>query len=282
MRSRPGPIVTETAGGAEDVCRAPSVATARRIEDYRDGGRPGPAAEGCPVDHRAARTPYEEVAEWPSSTSVRTDSSRRQAPNGLPGYVRPVTSFKVHASTDSAGGSGSVTGVLAAAVAEDVRSSLRCGGARVWETDVWPCRGPAGPRDERTRERDRRERPAAADALRPDRPQLVPYLPGPARLADGLEGLGASDGLADVVAGRSVLVLGVGCLSGPGASGFGNTGGAGEVSADVPEPSDPGRGEPVGGGGPPHLGHVLNTSKGRARQPTVVVATRPAGHRRNR
>jgi hypothetical protein len=43
------------------------------------------------------------------------------------------------------------------------------------------------------------------------------------------------------------FVLGAGWPAGACASGFGNTGRAGEVGADVPEPpSDPGRGEPVG------------------------------------
>lgn len=61
--------------------------------------------------------------------------------------------------------------------------------------------------------------------------------------------LRAFDCLADVVAGCPVFVLGAGWPSRAGTSGFGNTGRAGEVSADVPEPpTDPGRGEPAGGG----------------------------------
>lgn len=47
---------------------------------------------------------------------------------------------------------------------------------------------------------------------------------------------GACDGQADVVAGCPVFVLGPRRLSGAGASGFGNTGRAGEVGADVPQP----------------------------------------------
>lgn len=81
-------------------------------------------------------------------------------------------------------------------------------------------------------------------------PDLVFYLPGSSRIADGLEGVGAFDGLADVVAGCPVFVLGAGWLSGADTSGLGNTGQAGKAGADVPESTaDPGRGEPAGGGG---------------------------------
>ncbi len=66
--------------------------------------------------------------------------------------------------------------------------------------------------------------------------ELVLYLPRSSGLADGLEGLGAFDGFADVVAECPVFVLGAGWASGASASGFGNTGRAGEVSADAPEP----------------------------------------------
>ncbi|MCX5395259.1 hypothetical protein [Streptomyces sp. NBC_00094] len=93
-----------------------------------------PPLKGVRVEHVVNRTPYEKVPDWAEEHERADELVTVPCPNGLPGYARPVTSFRVHASTDSP--AIERVGALVAAVAENVRTSRHCGGTSVRETDV--------------------------------------------------------------------------------------------------------------------------------------------------
>ncbi|MFI8521499.1 hypothetical protein ACIGEZ_27315 [Streptomyces sp. NPDC085481] len=132
-----------------------------------------PPLKGVRAEDVVGRTPYEETPDWAREHERADERITVPCPHGLPGYPRPVTSFRVHAST----GSEAVEhlGALVAAVAEDVRTSGRCGGAPVRETDVRPVT-PSG-------EDDAADGPPAECAW--FRPALGPGLKGAEQSAYG-------------------------------------------------------------------------------------------------
>ncbi|ALO06432.1 hypothetical protein AQF52_0835 [Streptomyces venezuelae] len=92
--------------------------------------------KGVRVEHIVGRTAYEDEPDWAREHERADQLVTVPCPNGLPGYARPVTSFRVHAATDSP--ASEWLGTLVAAVAEGLRADGRCGGDPVRDTDVRP------------------------------------------------------------------------------------------------------------------------------------------------
>ncbi|MFH9297299.1 hypothetical protein [Streptomyces sp. NPDC017520] len=97
-----------------------------------------------PADIISAHTAKE--PRWATAYLRATTQVTAACPAGLPGYPRPVTRFRVHASLDADGSEGSAKelGSAVAAVANHVRDRGRCGGAAVEPSDVRPLPRPAG------------------------------------------------------------------------------------------------------------------------------------------
>ncbi|MDV5143706.1 hypothetical protein R1T08_05265 [Streptomyces sp. SBC-4] len=129
LRTGPGPrgLVSCTLGG-DDEGDPWFTVTAEPVLD--------PPLKSVRVDEVVGRTPYEELPDWAKEHKRADQRVTVPCPNGLPGYARPVTSFRVHASTDSP--ASEWLGTLVAAVAEDIRGSGHCGGTPVRDTDVQP------------------------------------------------------------------------------------------------------------------------------------------------
>ncbi|MFC8505793.1 hypothetical protein ACFU3J_02570 [Streptomyces sp. NPDC057411] len=91
--------------------------------------------------------PYEREPRWAEDHRRADVQVTVACPGGLPGYPRPVRSFRVHGSL-----SGETTGAAprdavapaVAAVADGLRVEHRCGGASVRPADVKPFTGGAG------------------------------------------------------------------------------------------------------------------------------------------
>lgn len=104
--------------------------------------------------------PYESAPRW-ADEDLRADSRTTVAcPNGLPGYARPVRSFRVHGSLSTVGdaapeGWSARLAETVAAVAEELRRDHRCGGSPVRAADVRPV--PRGGSDADADEKGARE-----------------------------------------------------------------------------------------------------------------------------
>ncbi|MEU7533626.1 hypothetical protein AB0B30_05805 [Streptomyces narbonensis] len=133
LRTGPGPrgLVSCTLGGDGEDDPWFTV-TAEPVLD--------PPLKGVRVEHVIGRSAYEDEPDWAREHQRADQLVTVPCPNGLPGYARPVTSFRVHASTNSP--ANEWLGALVAAVAEDVRADGRCGGAAVRDTDVRPVTPP--------------------------------------------------------------------------------------------------------------------------------------------
>lgn len=90
---------------------------------------------------------------WATAYRRATTNITADCPSGLPGYPRPVTRFRVHASlrgdgSEAAGAPERLRGAVAA-VANHVRYRGGCGGTAVKPSDVrlWPADAEAGPED---------------------------------------------------------------------------------------------------------------------------------------
>ncbi|MFJ9108900.1 hypothetical protein [Streptomyces sp. NPDC102283] len=141
-----------------------------------------------PRDILAARTAEE--PDWATAYRTATTQVTADCPAGLPGYPRPVTRFRVHASLDADG--SQVAGELGdavAAVANHVRDRGRCGGTAVEPSDVRP---PPEPEAEDSEEsEDSEEVPQACRWFRPE------MLDGRARGRDDREPDGVTGDDAD-------------------------------------------------------------------------------------
>ncbi|MFI7895216.1 hypothetical protein ACIFUY_28740 [Streptomyces sp. CACIS-1.16CA] len=143
-----------------------------------------------PRDILAARTAKE--PDWATAYRSATTQVTAGCPAGLPGYPRPVTRFRVHASLGYDEGSeiaGAAKEVRAAvtAVANHVRDRGGCGGPAVKPSDVRPPPEPAEDPDEESGE--------VVPSCRWFRPEL---LDGRARGRDDREPDGVSGDDADV------------------------------------------------------------------------------------
>ncbi len=104
-----------------------------------------------PDDLMSASTAKE--PDWATAYRTATTQVTADCPAGLPGYPRPVTRFRVHASlgyddgAEVAGAAGEL-GDAVAAVANHVRDRGGCGGAAVEPTDVRPPPAPVEDPDE--------------------------------------------------------------------------------------------------------------------------------------
>ncbi|UZI30726.1 hypothetical protein [Streptomyces sp. VB1] len=80
--------------------------------------------------------------DWATAYRTATTQVTAACPAGLPGYPRPVTRFRVHASLGADGsevaGAAKELGDAVAAVANHVRDRARCGGTAVEPSDVRP------------------------------------------------------------------------------------------------------------------------------------------------
>lgn len=125
-----------------------------------------------PEDVISANTAKE--PRWATAYLRATTQVTAGCPAGLPGYPRPVTRFRVHASLDADG--SEVAGELGdavAAVANHVRDRGRCGGTAVEPSDVRPP-----PEPEAEDSEDSEEVPQACRWFRPG------MLDGRARVRD--------------------------------------------------------------------------------------------------
>ncbi|PVC85904.1 hypothetical protein DBP20_13680 [Streptomyces sp. CS131] len=143
-----------------------------------------------PRDILAARTAKE--PDWATAYRSATTQVTAGCPAGLPGYPRPVTRFRVHASLGYDEGSeiaGAAKEVRAAvtAVANHVRDRGGCGGPAVKLSDVRPPPEPAEDPDEESGE--------VVPSCRWFRPEL---LDGRARGRDDREPDGVTGDDADV------------------------------------------------------------------------------------
>ncbi|MFH9136140.1 hypothetical protein [Streptomyces sp. NPDC017524] len=84
--------------------------------------------------------------DWATAYRTATTQVTAACPAGLPGYPRPVTRFRVHASFGADGSRGvraaEELGDAVATVANHVRDRGRCGGTAVEPSDVRPPPGP--------------------------------------------------------------------------------------------------------------------------------------------
>ncbi|MFG2639753.1 hypothetical protein ACGFYP_02035 [Streptomyces sp. NPDC048370] len=146
LRTGPGPrgLVSCTVGGSGDDEPGFTV-TAEPILD--------PPLKSVRVEHVLYPSPYEEAPDWAGEHKRADELVTVPCANGLPGYPRPVTSFRVYASaydpTDHVADDAARErlGALVAALAEDVRATRRCGGVPVRETDVRPV-SPSRPKED--------------------------------------------------------------------------------------------------------------------------------------
>ncbi|MER8045291.1 hypothetical protein [Streptomyces sp. NPDC094032] len=98
--------------------------------------------KGVRVEH-VVGDPYEDAPRW-ADAYLRADSQALvSCPNGLPGYTRPVRSFRVYGSLSTVGdaapeGWNARLAETVAAVAEDLRTDHHCGGSPVRPADVKP------------------------------------------------------------------------------------------------------------------------------------------------
>ncbi|WP_370413207.1 hypothetical protein [Streptomyces fradiae] len=90
--------------------------------------------KGVRVDDLVSDTPYAKPPEWTEDYARADERITVPCPNGLPGYPRPVTTFRVYGTTDAK--AREWLGSLVAAVAEDVRKDARCGRAPVRDEAV--------------------------------------------------------------------------------------------------------------------------------------------------
>ncbi|MFD3944782.1 hypothetical protein [Streptomyces sp. NPDC058579] len=175
LRTGPGPrgLVSCTVGGSGED-EPEFTVTAEPILD--------PPLKSVRVGHLLYPSPYEEAPDWAEDHKRADQLVTVPCPNGLPGYPRPVTSFRVYASAyDRADHVADDAvperlGALVAALAEDVRATRRCGGAPVRETDVRPVS--PSPREE-----DADASPAECAWFRPA--LLGPASKGAEQSADG-------------------------------------------------------------------------------------------------
>lgn len=105
--------------------------------------------------------------DWATAYRTATTQVTAACPAGLPGYPRPLTRFRVHASLYADGsevaGAAKELGDAVAAVANHVRDRGRCGGTAVEPSDVRPL-----PRPEAENSEDSEEVPQACRWFLPE------------------------------------------------------------------------------------------------------------------
>ncbi|MFG2329411.1 hypothetical protein ACGFMM_07280 [Streptomyces sp. NPDC048604] len=135
LRTGPGPrsLMSCTVTGEDEDDATLRVAAAPVLD---------PPLEGVSVDHVTGDSPYEDAPEWAEAYEEADAQVTVGCPKGLPGYPRPVTSFRVHGSLYDGPDAGAELATAVAALAEDLRGKHGCGGRPVTYEDVKP--GPRG------------------------------------------------------------------------------------------------------------------------------------------
>ncbi|MFB7309847.1 hypothetical protein [Streptomyces sp. NPDC056192] len=121
---------------------------------------------GVRLSDLLSTSPYAEEPKWATAYETATTQVTAACPTGLPGYPRPVTRFRVHASLNTEDDREArlepQLGEAVAAVANDVREKSHCGGTAVEPSDVRPL-----PRPVNDYHRDSDENPASCRWFRP-------------------------------------------------------------------------------------------------------------------
>lgn len=104
-----------------------------------------PPLEAVTVDRISGESPYDDAPEWAEAYEEAEAQVTVGCPKGLPGYARPVTSFRVHATLRDGPDAAAEVGTAVVALAEDLREKNGCGGKPVTYDAVKP--GPRGQDD---------------------------------------------------------------------------------------------------------------------------------------